>query len=362
VAKPAPTLDTFPKLLRRNAQERGDLVAYRHKDLGIWQSWSWAETFANVTAYAAGLTAMGLRKGETIAIIGGNRPKLYWSMMAAQMIGAIPVPVYSDSVADEMAYVLEHAEVKFAAVQDQEQVDKLLSVRDRLPKLQHILYDWGRGLRDYDHSHMRAIGDVIADGKTLLKDKSMADALDAAITAGKGEDVSVILYTSGTTGRSKGVMLSGERCIAAAMDTVAFDGLNDRDEVLAYLPLAWVGDHYLNFAQGLVAGFSTACPESADTAQADLKEIGPTFYFAPPRVFENLLTRVMIRMEDAGNLKRKMFHHYIGVAKRHGEDILNGKSVSLGARLSYAIGNMLVYAPLKNALGFSKIRTAYTAT
>ncbi len=361
MAKPAPALDTFPKLLQRNALERGALVAFRHKDLGIWQSWSWAETYANVRELAAGLQALGLKPGETIAIIGGNRPKLYWSMLAAQMIGAIPVPVYSDSVADEMAYVLQHAEVKFAAVQDQEQVDKLLSVRDRLPALQEILYDWGRGLRDYDHSHMRAIGDVMAQGAKLLAQGDAAAVLDAMIVNGKGSAVSVILYTSGTTGRSKGVMLSGERCIAAAMDTVAFDGLNDGDEVLAYLPLAWVGDHYLNYAQGLVAGFSTACPESADTAQADLKEIGPTFYFAPPRVFENLLTRVMIRMEDAGNLKRKMFHHYIGVAKRHGEDILNGKPVSLGARLSYAIGNLLVYAPLKNALGFSKIRTAYTA-
>jgi long-chain acyl-CoA synthetase len=361
VAKPAPALDTFPKLLRRNALERGSLVAFRHKDLGIWQSWTWGETDANVRAYALGLQALGLKSGETIAVIGGNRPKLYWTMLAAQMIGAIPVPVYSDSVADEMAYVLEHAEVKFAAVQDQEQVDKLLAVRDRLPKLQEILYDWGRGLRDYDHSHMRAIGDVIADGAARLAKGDAAADLDAAIANGKGSDVSVILYTSGTTGRSKGVMLSGERCIAAATDTVAFDGLNDSDEVLAYLPLAWVGDHYLNYAQGLVAGFSTACPESADTAQADLKEIGPTFYFAPPRVFENLLTRVMIRMEDAGNLKRKMFHHYIAVAKRYGEDILNGKPVGIGARLSYALGNLLVYAPLKNALGFSKIRTAYTA-
>lgn len=356
------TLDTFPKLLRRNAEVRGGKTAFRHKDLGIWQSWTWAEVYDNVRAYAAGLQLLGLKRGDKIAIVGANRPKLYWSMMAAQMLGAVPVPVYSDAIADELAYVLDHAEVNFAAVQDQEQVDKLLSVAERVPRLKTMLYDWGRGLRDYDHTNLHPIQSVIDQGRTRLSEGSdVSKALDAEIDAGHGDDLSIILYTSGTTGRSKGVMLSAGRSIAAASDTVRFDKIVDTDEVLAYLPLAWVGDHYLNFAQGMVAGFCTACPESADTAQADLKEIGPSFYFAPPRVFENLLTRVMIRMEDAGSLKRKMFHHYIAVAKRWGEKILNGEDVPLGARLSYGLGNLLVYAPLKNALGFSNIRTAYTA-
>ncbi len=353
--------NTFPKLLLRNARVRGSKVAFRFKDLGIWQSWTWGQVAQAVRAYAAGLDALGLKHGDKIAIVGSNRPRLYWSMLAAQSLGAIPVPVYADSVADEMAYVLEHAEVTHAAVQDQEQVDKLLSMAEKIPGLKHVLYDESRGLRDYDHTTLHAISDVIADGEKRLADPAIAARIDQSMSAGKGSDISIMLYTSGTTGRSKGVMLSAERSIAAARDTVTFDRLNDADEVLAYLPLAWVGDHYLNFAQGLVAGFCTACPESPDTAQSDLKEIGPTFYFAPPRVFENLLTRVMIRMEDASSLKRRMFHHYIGVAKRWGEHILNGKPVPLGARLSYGLGNLLVYAPLKNALGFSKIRTAYTA-
>ncbi|MCX7327851.1 MAG: AMP-binding protein [Hyphomicrobiales bacterium] len=355
-------LDTFPKLLRRNAASRGSRTAFRHKDLGIWQSWTWAEVYEIVRAYAVGMKSLGLVRGDKVAIVGANRPKLYWSMMAAQMLGAVPVPVYSDAIADELAYVLDHAEVRFATVQDQEQVDKLLSVSERVPRLKTMLYDWGRGLRDYDHTHLHPIEAVIAQGRARLSEgPDVGAALDAEIDSGAGDDLSIILYTSGTTGRSKGVMLTAGRSIAAATDTVAFDHLSDQDEVLAYLPLAWVGDHYLNFAQGLVAGFCTACPESADTAQADLKEIGPTFYFAPPRVFENLLTRVMIRMEDAGSLKRRMFHHYIAVAKQWGEKILNGQEVPLSARLSYGLGNLLVYAPLKNALGFSKVRTAYTA-
>ena len=354
--------DTFPKLLVRNARLYGARPSMRHKDLGIWQTWTWAEVLELVRAYAIGLSRLGLKRGETIAIVGSNRPKLYWSVMAAQMLGAVPVPVYADAVADELSFVLAHADVRFAAVEDQEQIDKIQSVLDRLPKLELMLYDETRGLRDYDHAKLRSMDDVIADGrKALAADPTLGEWLDGEIAAGKGSDPSIILYTSGTTGASKGVVLSGERSIQAATDTVIFDKLTEKDVALAYLPLAWVGDHYLNYAQGLVAGFCMACPESADTATSDLREIGPSFYFAPPRTLEVLLTRVMIRMEDASAIKRKMFHYFIGVARKYGERILNGESVPLGGRFLYWLGNILVYAPLKNVLGFSRVRVAYTA-
>jgi long-chain acyl-CoA synthetase len=358
---PAPA-DTFPKLLLRNARAFGERPAMRHKDLGIWQTWTWVEMRDEVVALAAGLRRLGLKRGETVAIVGANRPKLYWSVAAVQALGAIPVPVYADAVADELAYVLAHAEVRFAAVQDQEQVDKILSVSERVPKLEKMIYDEPRGLREYDHANLHAIADVIDDGRASLKqDANFAALVDAEIAAGKGSDTSIILYTSGTTGQSKGVVLSGERCIAAGSDTVAFDGLNERDEALAYLPLAWVGDHYLNYAQGMVAGFCMACPESTDTAMADLREIGPTFFFAPPRTFEQMLTRLMIRMEDAGFIKRKLFRTFIDVARRHGEAILNKQPVPFTGRLLYWLGDILVYGPLKNVLGLSNVRIAYTA-
>ncbi len=357
----AASADTFPKLLIRNAQLYGSRPAMRHKDLGIWQTWTWAQELEIVRAYAVGLSRLGLKRGETIAIVGGNRPKLYWSEMAVQMLGAVPVPVYADAVADELAYVLAHAETRFAAVEDQEQVDKILSVKDRLPKLEEMVYDERRGLRDYDHSHLHPMDDLIAEGRKALADPKVAAWLDAEIAAGKGPDASIILYTSGTTGKSKGVVITAAGAIQAASDTVAFDHLTEKDVALAYLPLAWVGDHYLNYCQGLVAGFCTACPENPDTAMADLREIGPTFYFAPPRTLELILTRVMIRMEDAGFLKRKVFHYFIGVARKYGERILNKQPVPLTGRLLYWLGELLVYGPLKNVLGFSKVRLAYTA-
>jgi long-chain acyl-CoA synthetase len=334
----------------------------RHKDLGIWQTWTWAQVLDQVRAYAVGLNRLGLRRGDTIAIVGANRPKLYWSVTAAQLIGAVPVPVYADAVAEELAYVLAHAEVRFAAVEDQEQVDKILSVSDRLPKLETMVYDQPKGLRDYDHTNLHPIDEVIAGGRTALEESAtVATWIDGELSRGRGSDTSIILYTSGTTGQSKGVVLSAERCIRAGMDTVAFDKLTERDEALAYLPLAWVGDHYLNYVQGLIAGFCMACPEHGDTAMQDLREIGPTFFFAPPRTFEQMLTRVMIRMEDAGFLKRRLFHTFIGIARRYGEAILDGRPVPWQGRLLYGIGQLLIYGPLKNVLGLSRVRVAYTA-
>ena len=355
------SFDTFPKLLLRNAAQLGTRPAFRHKDLGIWQSWTWAQVAEIVRAYAAGLHRLGLQPGDTIAVVGSNRPKLYWTMMAAQVLCAIPVPVYSDAVADELAFVLAHAEAKFVAAQDQEQVDKILSVSDRLPQLSKIVYDERRGLEGYDHSRIIAIGDVIEDGRAALAaDAALGARIDEFVRAAKGSDIAIILYTSGTTGAPKGVMLSARGCIDAATDTTRFDRLTDRDVVLAYLPFAWAGDHYVSYVQGLVAGFCIACPESGDTIEQDRREIGPTFYLAPPRGFEAMLTRLMVRMEDAAPIKRRLFSYFLDVAWRYGEQVLTGRPVPLSGRLLYGLGRWLVYEPLKNVLGLSLVRVAYT--
>ncbi|RFC67018.1 long-chain fatty acid--CoA ligase [Mesorhizobium denitrificans] len=356
------TLDTFPKYLLLNAQRFGDRPALRHKDYGIWQSWTWEDQLDEVRAFALGLQAMGLSHGERVAVIGANRPRLYWSICAAQSLGAVPVPVYADAVAEELAYVLNHADVRFAVVQDQEQVDKIHSFADSIPHLKTIIYDEPRGLRDYDHTNLHSFADVQAQGRSAAaSDHQLVSRWEQSILAASGDEISVMLYTSGTTGRSKGVMLTAKGSVGAAQDTVTFDRLTEQDSVLAYLPLAWVGDHYMNYAQGYVSGFCMNCPESTETVAQDLREIAPTFYFAPPRVFEGLLTSVTIRMEDASKLKQRMYKHFIGVARKHGEAILEGRPVPLGARLSYALGRFFVYEPLKNVLGLSNIRVAYTA-
>ena len=353
---------TFPQYLLLNAKRFGSRPAMRFKDYGIWQSWSWSEQKNEIRDFAIGLKALGLKPGDRLAIVGGNRPRLYWAFCAAQSIGAVPVPVYADAVAEEMAYVLDHAGAHFALAQDQEQVDKMLSMAESMPGLKHIIFDEPRGLGDYERTHLHDFNDVQAKGREILKGSPSAETdWEAGIRASDGSETSVILYTSGTTGRSKGVMLTAARSVKAAEDTAVFDGLSEQDEVLAYLPLAWVGDHYLNYAQGYVVGLCMSCPESPETVSQNLREIGPTFYFAPPRVFEGLLTSVMIRMEDAGSLKKKLFHHFLGVAKKYGEAILEGRSVPLSGRLSYALGNLLIYGPLRNVLGFTRIRVAYTA-
>jgi long-chain acyl-CoA synthetase len=352
--------DTFPKLLLLNAVRRGNRPAMREKEYGIWQSWTWAEVLEEVRPFSIGLAELGIGRDDKVAIIGSNKPRLYWTMCAAQALGAIPVPIYQDSVADEMAYVLEHAGARIAVVENQEQVDKLLSIADRLPSLSYIIYDEERGLRDYDHNRVKSFASVQALGREAGA-KLIGQNWEKEIARGKGSDIAVILYTSGTTGKPKGVMLTYESTILSSHNANVFDGLTEKEEVIAYLPMAWVGDHIFSYAQSYVAGFCVNCPESPETVVEDRREIGTTYAFAPPRIYENLLTLTMVRMEDASAVKRRIFHYFINHARRWGEKILNRERVPIGARLVYWLGEVLVYGPLKNRFGLSRIRVAYTA-
>ena len=355
-------LDTVPKLMLHNAAAIGARPAIRHKDLGIWQTWTWLETLEQVRTFSVGLAELGLKRGDKFAIIGGNRPRLYWTICAGQALGAVPVPVYADAVAEEMAYVLTHAEVTLAVVQDQEQVDKIAAVLDRLPHLARVIYDEPRGLKDYDHGRLIAFEDVQRIGcDKLASDGQCLRRWEEGIAAGKGSDLSIILYTSGTTGRSKGVMLTHENTIISARNANAFDHLGQDEEVIAYLPIAWVGDYMFSYVQSYVAGYCVNCPETSETVVQDRREIGTTYAFAPPRVYENLLTLIMVRMADAGTLKRKLFDFFLSVARTWGEKILDRERVPLTARLLYGLGSFLVYNPLKNQFGLSRIRVGYTA-
>ena len=348
-------LNTFPKILRNNALIYKGKPSVREKEYGIWQTLTWDVFYKRALILAKGLKNTGLKRGEKIAIIGDNRPNLYLSIAAAQILGAVPVPCYQDSVADELQYILEHAEVKIAIVENQEQVDKLLEIKGKLPLLKRIFYDDPRGLENYQKT------DALALDNILNLDNEVDISLDEDIDTTTKDDISIMLYTSGTTGRPKGVLLSYCNIISVTSVACELENTSFNDEVVAYLPMAWVGDNIFCVAQSYISGFCINCPESRDTLTIDMREIGPTYYFAPPRVWEGMLTQLMVRMQDAAKIKLWAFNYFMNIAKKWGNDILDKKKVPILSRLLYALGYFFVYGPLKNNLGLTRVRIAYTA-
>jgi long-chain acyl-CoA synthetase len=353
------TLDTFPKLLMHHALVRGALPAIREKDLGIWQTWTWKQFADEVRALACGLAARGFKRGDHLALVGDNRPRIYAAMCATQCLGGIPVPLYQDAVATEMAFPIQNAEIAFAVAEDQEQVDKLLEILPQCPSLKHICFDEARGMRHYAQPQLESYDSLLVAGRASLA--SDPAFLEGEIAKGSGSDTAAMFFTSGTTGQAKGVVLTHLALIDRALAAAEMEGITDRDVVLAYLPPAWVGQNIFSYAQPFVTGYCICCPESAETMMTDMREIGPTYYFAPPRVLEALLTQVSIRMEDAGSVKRWLYRTFMGIAQRVGGALLDGRPVGLDDRLLYRLGDLLVYGPLRNVLGMSRVRIAYTA-
>ena len=353
------TEHTFPRLLLEQAARHPQRPAMREKKYGIWQTMSWSDMAQLVRNLACGLSQAGLRRGEHLVVIGANRPRLYAAMLAAQSLGAIPVPLYQDAVAAECVYPINNAEVRFCVVEDQEQVDKMLEIREQCPQLEGIWYDEPRGLRNYDQPGLQSLDDLVSAGTAYAQEHP--SLFDDEVAIGQPDDVAAMFFTSGTTGYPKGVVHSHRTLLDRAAAGARFDKLGIDDEVLAYLPPAWIGQNIFSYAQWLVAGYLVNCPESSGTVHIDLKEVGPTYYFAPPRVFEGMLTSVMIRMEDASAVKRRMFDAFMRLARRVGPDLMDGKSVNTLDRLKYRLGDWLVYGPLRNNLGMSRVRVAYTA-
>ena len=350
---------TFPRLMLDHAKARPTAPALREKVYGIWQTTTWAELALLVRRLACGMAHAGVKRGDHIVVVGDNRPRLYASMLAAQALGAVPVPLYQDAAVTEYTFPIKNAEVGFAIVEDQEQVDKLLELRESCPTLKRIWFDDPRGLRNYEEVGLDSLDALVAAGQA--HDTSNARLFDDEVASCQPHDVAAMFFTSGTTGNPKGVVHTHHTLLDRAIAGKSFDKLTSQEEVLAYMPLAWIGQNIFSYAQWLACGYVVNCPESAATVMIDLKEIGPTYYFAPPRIFEGLLTNVMIRMEDASRIKRSVFHFFMDVAKRVGPTLMDGKSVGLVDRLLYAVGNFSVYGPLRNTLGFSRVRVAYTA-
>jgi long-chain acyl-CoA synthetase len=342
-----------------HAARRPTAPALREKEFGIWQTLSWGALAELVRALAGGLADAGLKRGEHLVVIGENRPRLYASMLAAQSLGAIPVPLYQDAAAGEFVFPIANAEIRLAIVEDQEQVDKMLEVREQCPGLARIWYDDPRGLRNYSEPGLAALDTLATAGQAF--NAAHPGFFDAEVAKTNADDVAAMFFTSGTTGNPKGVVHTHSTLIDRAQAGARFDKLGSSEEVLAYLPPAWIGQNIFSYAQWLACGYVVNCPESAETVMIDLKEIGPTYYFAPPRIFEGLLTTVMIRMEDAGRVKKWLFDHFMALARRVGPALMDGKPVGALDRLRYQLGNLFIYGPLRNTLGFSRVRVAYTA-
>ncbi len=350
---------TFARLLLKHADQRPLDAAMREKEYGIWQALTWADLATMVEHLACGLHEAGLKRGDHMVVVGANRPRLYATMLAVQALGAVPIPLYQDAAALECVFPINNADVKFAFAEDQEQVDKLLEIRPQCPLLTHIYFDDPRGLRKYDETGLTSLETLLDSGKAFAAKHN--GFFKAEVEKARPEDVAAMFFTSGTTGNPKGVVHTHNSLLNAAESGASFDKLTSAEEVLAYLPPAWIGQNIFSYSQWLACGYVVNCPESAATTTIDLKEVGPTYYFAPPRVFEGLLTSVMIRMEDAGAIKRKMFSYFMTVAKKVGPAKTDGMSVGMLDSLKYALGNWMVYGPLRNNLGMSRVRVAYTA-
>jgi long-chain acyl-CoA synthetase len=349
---------TIPRLLQRAARQHGARTAIREKDRGIWQSYTWTEYADNVRDFALGLAALGFRRGDRLSVIGDNRPRLYWAQVAAQCVGGVSVPVYQDSIARELAYVWNHADVSVIVAEDQEQVDKVLALKAELPAVRCVIYDDPRGMAQYKHEWLRSFADVQALGREFAK--THGGHLDVEIAAGSPDDLAFVCYTSGTTGNPKGAMITHANAVSTADMAVASEDFRVDDDYLAYLPMAWVGDAFYTLIMSLYVGFACNCPESPETVQRDLRELGPTLILAPPRIWENMLTSVLVRGADAPPLKRRVFEGFRRVAER--VEILRseGKPVSLGLRAAYALGEFFVYGPVRDQLGLRRVRWALT--
>jgi len=349
---------TLARMLRRNARDLRDRPAIREKDRGIWQTWTWGQYYEQVRDFALGLVALGFKRGERLSVIGDNRPRLYWAQVAAQCLGGVPVPVYQDSIAKELAFVWNHAECSVIAAEDQEQVDKVLGLRDQLPALRLVVYDDPRGLVHYKHEWLRSYQEVQELGRAFAA--RHPHDFEAEIEKGKPEDVAIICYTSGTTGNPKGVMLTNANAIGIADAFRRAEDVRADDDALAYLPMAWAGDAAYTLFLSLVVGFCSNCPESPETVQRDLRELGPTTVLAPPRIWENMLTGVQVKAADAPALKRWVFERFRAAAERAEIRRSDGKPIPLGLRLACMLGNVLVYTPIRDQLGLRRARWALT--
>jgi long-chain acyl-CoA synthetase len=353
------THDTFPKLLVRNAEVFGDRkIAMREKEFGIWQEFTWKEYHEHVKYFSLGMVSLGLQAGDKVAIIGDNRPEWVWGEVAAQAAGAVPLGLYQDSTLKEVSYIIDHSDASFVIAEDQEQVDKILDMKEQLPKVRYIVYSDPRGMRGYKQPFLLDFKEVENFGRELEQRDPGLFAKNVATT--KYEDLAFICYTSGTTGFPKGAMLSFRNFLSMAANLMEVDNKFEKDEFVSFLPLAWIGEQMMCLSSALLTGFTVNFPEKPETVQENIREIGPTIMFSPPRIWENMTSTVQVKVMDASALKRWMYNWALPVGYAYSDAVFRKEAIPPLLRLKQKLSYILVFRALKDRLGLLRIRSAST--
>lgn len=363
------TVATWPKMddgapatlvaaLARNAAEFGTRVAFRERRYGVWQEQNWVEVLEEVAAIAAGLEARGLKAGAALTVIGDNRPRLYYAMLAANMLRAFPSPCYPDIPIDELIAATRHGEPTVAFAEDQEQVDKLLDLRARIGRPTAIAYDDERGLAGYADEGLYSIETLIAEGRARLSREP--NLITELIGRPGADDITVLLHSSGTTGLPKGIPLTHRNVTRGVLNAAGSGYFRPHEELFAYLPTAWVGDFVFTLGAGLMLTATINIPERQETVLHDLREVAPTFYLAAPRAWDQMLTRIQVGIKNSTPLKRRLFDTFMPRAVALEKKRLAGGTPTLSERLIDRIGDFLVYAPLRDTLGLSRAERAFT--
>ena len=350
---------TLPQLLKIRAQREGDRVALRQKDFGIWNEYTYEDYYGAVRDFGHGLLALGFEPGEKFAILADNIPEWVYAELAAQGLGGVSVGVYPSSVPPEIAYVLDYTDAVMVLAEDQEQVDKLLEIRDQIPKVRKVIYEDPRGMRSYRADDwFLSFEEVLELGREHRKKHPRA--FEERLEAGKPDDVAHFSLTSGTTGKPKAAMLSHKNLIHMGVALQEVDPLEPTDDYLSFLPLAWIGEQMMTVGMGLTGGFAVNFPEEVETAMSDLKEIGPHVMFSPPRVWEGIQSRIWVDISESYRFNRWVYERLLKIGYRAADYRMRGRPMPLGLRLAYAFAHAVLFRPLKDRLGFLRLRRAYT--
>lgn len=350
---------TLPMLLIERARNSGNQVALRQKKYGIWNEITWSEYFDNVQKLSIAFEKeLGFQKGDKLAIIGDNRPQWLYAQLAAQSLGGIAVGINEESFGEVLSYYINHCDAKIVIAEDQEQVDKLLEIEESIPNIEHIIFYNENGMRRYKNEKLIDMAELLEKGQKLLESES--DFLRNKAEQVLGSDVAIISYSSGSTGKPKGVMLTHNNLIQTVQNISEVDPIEEKDDYVSFLSLSWIGEQVMSITANLYCGMKVNFPEEPTTVLTDLREIGPHTLIAPPRTYENIISRFLLRMDGASKFKRKLYNYY----KKHGEKVakakIENKPVSFGTRLVNFFGEWLMFSAIRDHLGLARIKRAYT--